>query len=273
MNRKKLIFLLPGLLLVNFSFSQVNFLGKPGYISTPSASWQEERQLGITFSHLPGDYSVFKPAREENKVNLYSVRAGFTSFMEVNLSIAYRPLLAERIGVGDRQLDFRFRLFKETENRPAIVLGWTPPGSVSPVLAHDYLVATKNLETQIGKFNFSLGWGSPYLFFIDKEKDGFFNSLQVVKKSELSEKKPRFNQNDYLDGFFGGFSYMPVDFGGLTFEYDTATFNAGVFIKAWEWLYLQAYTFEGKAWAYTFSTQFKLDFSPKALRQYEKNLD
>jgi len=239
-------------------------MGKPGYMTTPSADWLEGKQLGFTFSYLPNEYSIFKTPVNKNTLNFYNVRASLTSFMEVNLSIAHRPQIPDKVGVGDRQLDFRFRLLKEKEFWPALVLGWTPPGSVSPVLAHDYLVATKHFITPVGNFSASLGYGSPYVLV--RKPQGKFLELQIKKKEEYKGVK-------YLTGFYGAASYMPVNFGGIMIEHDTQTFNTGIFVKYNEWLYLQAYTFEGKKIALTTSINLSLDFSPKALRKYEKDLD
>ncbi|WP_262712789.1 YjbH domain-containing protein [Gillisia hiemivivida] len=244
--------------------AQVNIMGKPGYMTTPSAEWFDQKPVGFTFSYVPTEYSLFESPVDKNTINFYNVRASFTSFMEVNLSIAYRPQISDKIGVGDRQLDFRFRLLKEKEYWPAIVIGWTPPGSVSPILAHDYLVATKHFNTSFGKFSTTLGYGSPYVFV--KKPEGNFLDLSIEKKDEFLKAK-------YLTGFYGGFSFMPVNFAGIMMEYDTKTINAGAFIKIKDWLYLQAYTFEAKEIAFTTSVNFSLDFAPKTLRSYEKDLD
>ena len=254
----------PFLFFTNNIQSQVNIMGKPGYMTTPSAEWLDGKQLGFTFSYVPNEYSLFETPINKNTLNFYNVRASITSFMEVNLSIAHRPQIPDKVGVGDRQLDFRFRLLKEKELWPALVLGWTPPGSVSPILAHDYLVATKHFNSSIGNFSASLGYGSPYVL-VRKPKGKFFD-LQIKNKEDFRGIK-------YLTGFYGAASYMPVEFGGIMMEYDTQSFNTGIFVIYKEWLYLQAYTFEGKKIAFTTSINLSLDFSPNTLRKYAKDLD
>ena len=243
---------------------QVNFLGKPGYIAIPSAEIEEDRPLGLSFSYLPDAYSIFNSPGDRNIVHFYNARLGFTSFMEMNLSIAHRPLMSEQIGVGDRQLDFRFRLLRERKYLPALLLGWTPPGSTSPVMAHDYLVATKNFITGFGKFSVSGGYGSPYIF--KKEEGGDALDLEVLKKIDFFEGK-------YLTGFFGGISYEPVAYGGVLLEYDTQTINAGLYLKPLPWIVLQGYSYEGREFAFTVAAHFPLNFAPRALRRYEKELD
>lgn len=250
---------------INAAYPQVNFLGKPGYMTTPTAGWEEERQLGLSFSYLPWEYSIFRPVSKANDSFFYSVRAGFVSFMDVNLSIAYRPDLSDEVGIGDRQLDFRFHLFKEGVIRPSVVVGWTPPGSVSPVLAHDYLVLSKNIHF-LGNFQVTAGYGSPFILQRDKSIDGFFQSFLLKKKNE-------FGRSDYLQGIFGSIAYNPVDFAGLMVEYNTNTYNAGIFISIADQYYLQVYSLEGKSWALNIAAQFRLDLYPKALRRYEKDMD
>lgn len=243
---------------------QVNFLGKPGYIATPSAEWMEERPLGLSFSYLPDEYSIFNTPGDRNIVHFYNARMTFASFMEMNVSIAHRPLMSDKIGVGDRQLDFRFRLIKEKKYFPAIVLGWTPPGSVSPVMAHDYVVATKNFYTGFGRISLSGGYGSPYI--IKRKSGGDALDLEVMKKIDFQGGK-------YLTGFFGGITYEPFSFAGVMLEYDTQTLNAGAYLKPLPWLLLQGHTFEGKEFGFSVSGNFPLNFAPRVLRRYEKDLE
>ena len=247
-------------------YSQNNFLGKPGFMTIPTADWKDAHELGFSYGYIPKEYSpdifiVGEPAR----VDVYSVRVAFTSFMEVNFGIFYRPELSDEIGVGDRQLDFRFRLLKEKEYWPAIVLGWSPPGSHAPFMSHDYIVATKNFQSNVGKFQLSLGYGSPYVLYRNAGDDNeFWKSLRFIKKRE-------FFNNHYLTGVYGGLSYEPLSFLGASLEYNTSTINAGIYAKLWdEHIMLQAYTFEGKELAFNINLQFSLNFLPRSLRRYEK---
>jgi len=247
-------------------YTQNNFLGKPGYMTIPTADWKDGRELGFSYGYIPKEYSydifIFD---EPAQVNVYSVRVALASFMEVNFGAFYRPDLRDEIGVGDRQLDFRFRLMREKEYWPSIVLGWSPPGSRAPFMSHDYLVATKNFNSNFGKFQVSLGYGSPYVLTRDGDDDNeFWKSLRFIKKEE-------FYNNHYLTGVYGGVSYEPLSFLGASVEYNTSTINAGVYAKLWdEHIMLQAYTFEGKEIAFNVNLQFSLNFLPRSLRRYEK---
>ena len=245
--------------------SQINFMGKPGLMMTPGTTWEEDYHLGANFAVIPWEYSLFENFTELNTTQFYSVRAGFSSFMEVNLSIAHRPKMADKIGVGDRQIDFRFRLLKEKKYQPALVIGLSVPGSTSPVMHHDYLVLSKGFETRYGFFKANLGYGSPLVVRKLPGKDNFFNSLHLDRKKDL-------RSGNYLNGFFGGLSYMPISFGGLMLEYDTRTWNMGGFLKIRDRFYAHIFNFEASSsWGISFSAQFPLDIKPKSLRDAKHN--
>lgn len=249
------------------AFAQVNIMGKPGYINNPSAEWFSEQQLGFSFSYIPDSYSLFKMGSNKNAINFYNVRASLTSFMDVNLSLAYRPEMKERIGVGDRQLDFRFRVFTERKYMPSIVVGLTLPGSRLPILAHDYIVATKNMDTKVGAFQVSIGYGMTRLWDRERQEDNeFWKSLRYIDKKSLY-------RNDYLYGAFGAISYHPVKFGGVMMEYDSNTINASIFVKPLNWMLLQLNTYEAKEWAFSAGLNFSLNNKPNFLRRYENKLD
>src|SRR5690606_17617908 len=164
---------------------QVNFLGRPGFMTTPSAAWEEERQLGLSFGYLPNEYSIFRSAGDLNDTYFYSARVGLVSFMDVNLSFAHRPKMAEDVGLGDRQLDFRFPRLKETKYLPPLAVGATPPRSVSPVVTQDYLAATKDISTGLGTVRMTGGYSSPYVIVKDRNQENFFTALELARKEDL----------------------------------------------------------------------------------------
>lgn len=237
-------------------------MGKSGAVSTPTAMWLEEQPLGFSLSRLPGEYSMF--TREiGDDVYFYNARLNFTSFLAANLSIAYRREKAEqnRLGIGDRQFDLRFRLLKEKEWLPAVVIGITPPGSAAPYLSHDYIVLTKNFDHSLGDLQISAGYGSPYVFRREKNSDSYFDVFL--------EKKSDFLDTNYLSGFFGSIIYKPVTWSGLMLEHDSNTVNAGLFVTPLKWLSLQLTSYELKEFSYSAAVNFKLDFLPQKLRTNE----
>lgn len=247
---------------------QVNIFGKPGVISTPTAEWNEEKPLSLSFAYMPEEYShqiLEEAAVAGQSFRFFNARINLTSFMDIGLTIGYRPEIAERMGIGDRQMDVRFRLLKETASRPSIVLGWTPPGSASPILAHDYLVLTKSFDTRAGDLTVSAGYGSPYVFWKNPDHDNIWDYFNIEKKRSADVP------NRYLSGFFGSLKYSPVSFGGLSLEYNSETLNAGAYVNYKDWFYLQGYTFEGREWGFSFSAHIPLDLPPRSIRRHEKS--
>lgn len=234
-------------------------MGKPGAINTPSAEWLDETPLGFSLANLPGDYSMFSRETGDNVI-FYNARINLTSFFAANVSIAYRAEKAEqnKLGIGDRQLDLKFRVIKEKDFLPAVVVGWTPPGSAAPYLSHDYIVLTKNIKASLGNIRLSAGYGSPYVFRRKKDSGSYFD-IFVEKKSD-------FLNANYLTGFFGSMVYEPVTWGGILLEHDSNTVNAGLFVTPLKWFTVQLTTYEFKQFSYVAGLNFQLDLLPKKLR-------
>src|SRR5690606_27099366 len=109
-----LCLLLLGLLATSSLQGQVNIFGKPGVITTPSAEWKEEKPLGLSFAYLPKEYShqvmVSRTSSEGGDAfHFYNARIHLTSFIDIGLTIGYRPSLSDVAGIGERHMDIRFR--------------------------------------------------------------------------------------------------------------------------------------------------------------------
>lgn len=127
--------------------AQVNVLGKPGQVLTPSAQWDTLRQVGVTFAFIPDSYAINNFIKvHRGPEHIYGVRLPITGFLEVNLNFTRKPKIPDRIGVGDRHIDIRVHLLKEKTVLPSLVLVLTPPEGVSTYLAQDLIVATKNVD-------------------------------------------------------------------------------------------------------------------------------
>lgn len=243
--------------------AQVNAVGKPGLIMTPNTDWMEQRQLGLGFSYIPQAYAINGFMNSYHNEHLYSVRVGMTDWMEIYLNVTRVPALSDQIGIGDRHMDFRFRLLKEDTYGFSAVLILSPPGSFNQFLNHDALVLGKKMSIgPDGTLSFSGGYGIPYLL-----TGRFLNGLSGF---QLGFKSKSENGMNYLNGFFGGFSWSWKELLGLQAEYDSRSFNAGIFLRPRPWIVLQGHTFEFKDWGATVSLHFPLDHSPKELRSHEK---
>ena len=239
------------LLLATFQYSkaQVSVYGKPGLVSIPTAEWFENKPFGVSYAFVPDAYAsdLFRTNLEapKNRARIVGFRAQFTSFFEVGFNLTQRLEIKDRIGIGDRHMDARFRILKENNKRPSLVLGVTVPFSQAPVVNHDYIVATKT----IGNFKLSLGYGSPYQMQTG-DNSNLFRSIKF-------EAKDSPQGNDYLVGFFGGAFYQLSDNLGITTEYNTNTINTGVFYKH-DFFIIQLNSFEFKALSLSLSSHFSL---------------
>lgn len=263
------IHLLFGLCLIwihTDAYPQVNVMGKPGHIMTPSAYWQEGKHLGVSFAYVPTSYAINRfMGTLDHAENIYSVRLALTDFLEVNLNITRIPAISHRIGIGDRHLDVRIKLLKEKKVLPALSLILSPPGSIAPHISHDVLVASKKFDMRsAGDIAITGGYGLP--FYIGRASKnsggGIWNRYPIIKKSE--------NGNNYLDGFFGAVVWHPWDFLSVMAEHDSRNINLGAAIKIKDWLLLQGHSYQGKKFGFSIAMDLPLDFEPKELRSYGK---
>ena len=246
--------------------AQVNVLGKPGHILTPSAQWDTLRQVGVTFAFLPDNYAINNFIKDHRgPEQIYGVRFPITKFLEINLNFTRKPKIPDRIGVGDRHIDLRVHLVKERKIFPSLVLVVTPPEGVGTFLSQDFIVATKNLSVgDMGRLRFSGGYASPYFYQYSRIYD---NRRGFRKKSEMG--------NYYLSGFFGSFQWQPWEFIGVMVEHDSQRVNSGVFVQWKERIFLQGNLYGNRELGATTSVRFPLDFSPFELRRFSRknNLD
>lgn len=241
---------------------QVNVLGKPGHVLTPSAQWDTLRQVGVSFGILPESYSINNfMGRQVGPEHIYGVRLPLTAFLEVNINFTRKPELADRIGVGDRHIDVRIHLLNESRLLPSVVLVLTPPEGVSTYLSQDLLVATKNIVLGgAGTLRISGGYSSPYFYRTSKSNIG--SSKAITRKTSVG--------NNYLNGFFGSLQWQPWEFLGVMVEHDSQKINTGMFLQWKERIYIQGNLIDNKEFGITSSVRFPLDFAPFELRRYVK---
>jgi hypothetical protein len=242
------------------ALAQVNVLGKPGQVLTPSAQWDSLRQVGFSFGTLPERYSVNNFMRRHvGPEHIYGVRLPITGFLEVNINFTRKPELADRIGVGDRHIDVRVHLLKEKRILPSLVLVLTPPEGESTYLSQDLLVATKNIPLgTAGRLRVSGGYSSPYFLRVSETSGG--EPRGIARKTSLG--------NEYLNGFFGSLQWQPWEFVGLMVEHDSQKINTGMFVQWRERFYLQGNFIDNRALGITASVRLPLDFAPFELRRY-----
>ena len=134
-----------------------------------------------------------------------------------------------KLGLGDRQLDFRYLVLKEKPVQPSLAVILSTPTSISPTLLTHAVVATKNLRIskQIN-MEFSVGYGSPYHVYrkgSTLENYGLFANMALEKKSLYGYHK------HYLEGPFGGLALQLRNNYGFLLEYDSKNVNVGIYTK------------------------------------------
>lgn len=130
----------------------------------------------------------------------------------------------ERDGIGDRQLDLRYQILKETDRKPSLALIISSPFTIDAALQTHVLVATKTFKKHNISIRPSIGLGSPYYLYRDENNlnnGNVFSELTFQKKSE-----DRYN-NKYLVGFFGGIKCTFYQNYHLLAEWDGQKINAG----------------------------------------------
>ncbi|EKB47905.1 hypothetical protein B879_03493 [Cecembia lonarensis LW9] len=248
----------------HLGFGQVNVLGRPGHVMTPSADWTDENNFGLNVSYLPENHAINFFMGDYFREIIYGFRLGFTDFLELNFNITYLPD-RDRIGIGDRHADVRLRILKENEKFPALVLILTPPGSAANFLSHNALVATKHFDVGIGDFSFTLGYSLPYMFEVSRGIGSNLlgdRSLALVSKKDLNIR--------YLNGLFSAFVWTPYSWLGIMGEYDGSALNGGLFLKYKELAVIQLNAYSFREIGGSFGLSFPLNFDMKELRKYEK---
>ncbi len=245
-------------LFVTASFSQVNILGKPGYILVPSAEWDKKPGFTMFAGYLPIENTINTSTFFNYDGLYYGGRVGLTSFLEVSLNITYH-FEKERVGVGDRQMDARFLLKRESKNLPAVAIILSVPLESNNLIAYNAISLTKNLRI-LGQTTLQLtgGYGSPY--FLGTPYD---RSLDFYPKLDVG--------NEYLNGFFGGMSWKPWSWLGFMADYDSRDFNAGLWIGYKDRLGMQLNLYGMENLGGTAYLRIPLNQEQRELRKYRKS--
>lgn len=222
-------FWLPFVFLLSYHLvtAQVNIAGKKGLLFIPTAEEAEDGVFTLSAVTIPPSYSF---TRQNQLYGNVIYVAGLTvlprldiQFQFINL---YRTANAPKIplGLGDRQLDFRYLLVRETEKRPSVALSATFPFSKLAPTSSTALVATKTWrqekEVQIQG---SLGYGLPIYFFRDESNLNNYNFTTLMRVGTKNA------ETDYLVGIFGGVKLSYRQKVGVMGEWDGQHANVGVY--------------------------------------------
>ena len=194
------------LLFVAFSRAQ-STTGTRGLVKAPTARMYADGTLAIGAAFIPPGYHKRTFGRKKGDI---VPNAGLNTFITVNffpfMEIMFRythelnlPIAPITQYFPDRSFTARFKLFNETENRPAITMGLqdvvglfdtqAASGGPTPNFASTYIVASKMLKYKNLRIDTTLGFGSDIRDIPAKEFKGFFGGIEIstpnIKNTEL----------------------------------------------------------------------------------------
>ncbi len=182
--------------------------GTTGLFHIPTAEMMPDRTFMAGLHHKPAEYSLYGRGIHDNRAGFVTV----TFLPRVELMFRYTYMLGvDRSSTTsgpfmDRMVAGRLLILRETNTRPALLLGVHDPGMTMEVAANkhfgaNYLVSSKNLAAGV----FSAGLHMGYAFDIRNE------------------------ETQVLDGLFGGvsISYQQIPWFQIMAEHDSFRWNAG----------------------------------------------
>ncbi|MCF2519143.1 YjbH domain-containing protein [Dyadobacter sp. CY351] len=224
--------------------AQSNISGKPGLIYIPTARYVPDGNMEIGLHFFPSNYGF--NSDNQNPGRVLSMNLTVLPRFDININVlqlfstASNPV---KLGLGDRQLDFRYLLLKESKTRPSLAFITSTPTSISPTLLTHALVATKHFNVaKQWDAEVSAGYGSPYHVYrkgSTLDNYGLFANMAFEKKEAYAYHKR------YLEGPFGGLSLTYRSKIGLMLEYDSQHINAGIYVKALKNWVIQAAVLNG----------------------------
>ena len=216
-------------------FLTTSSIGGVGIIETPTARFREDGTMTIGMSaSVPFNRSYFviqALPRVEFTVKYNQIDAEPNNPLE--RWVKWFRFTGGSYTGRDKSFDARFKIFDETEKRPALAIGLTDLAGTNK-FASEYLVASKSM----GNFDVSMGLG----FGAMGTRGHIENPLgwisdQFKRERGMSEGMGgTFNINDWFrsekTAFFGSIQYAtPVDNLNLQIEYDSKDFDKLFFTK------------------------------------------
>lgn len=252
-------FWLPFVFFMQFqtSVAQVNIAGKKGLMLIPTAEASADGTFTFSALTVPPPYSFVRQNQLYGNV-IYV--AGLTVLPRLDIQFQFINLYptnnAPRLpqGLGDRQLDFRYLLVKETKKRPSVAIAATFPFSKFAPTSSTTWVATKTWRADKDvQIQLSAGYGLPVYFFRDESNLNNYNFTTLMR---VGKKNP---ETDYLAGEFGGVKVSYRHKVGVMSEWDGQKVNVGAYAVVGQRLILQAALLAGKqlGWGVTYQTPLR----------------
>jgi len=230
------------------SFSQNTLGGMHGHLIVPDANTFKKNSLVIGFTQYPGKHLYINRADRNGRKNneqYYFATINFLPWLDLTLNVARIVNVESQLnGIGDRSINVKMRLLKETEKLPSIALALEVPGGNNNWFASNALIVTKTWN----KLTLTGGYGLPYV--LKRKITGAIGTKQYY--GSIFDLKISGKLNQYLNGPLAAASYNfsfkknwklnPI------IEFDGKKVNAG--IKAsWKWVNWYAYAPGLNSWS------------------------
>ncbi len=209
---------------------------------TPSALALQDGDFRFGYNYNPIRYGL--RGRNKNPERIWFAHLAILPRLEVTatlLQMIDSDVRDVSEGIGDRSMDIRYLLMKETNKRPSLALIMTVPFTIDGAMLTHVLVATKNF-TLNKEFSaeVSAGYGSPYFIYRDNKGKGTSVNSTFLSNFVLQKKSTSRYKNHYLEGPFGGVALHYQRKIGFMLEYDSKHVNVGVYATLFRKWTLQA---------------------------------
>ena len=178
-------------LVVSGVVSAQSVAGTSGLIHIPSARMLEDGQLVLGAAYIPKPYFQRYDRRNNPGLNTY-ITLGFLPFIEVMFRYTHElnlPVNPETRYFPDRMFTIRGRLLKEKKYLPSIVLGLQDASAIfgdtclsCSNYSAIYFVGSKNIKSDFGNFDLSVGYAFDFLELKSKDYMGVFGGFFIYSK-------------------------------------------------------------------------------------------
>ncbi|MFC0181215.1 YjbH domain-containing protein [Pseudarcicella hirudinis] len=236
-----------------------------GLINIPTANPSTDGFFRIGYNYNPRKYGLRRTGRNDEQV--FFVNLAISKRLEINvnfLKLISNDKSGIKDGLGDRQIDIRYLIAKESKTFPAIALIMSSPFTIDAALLTHVIVATKHFDLSTDwSLETSLGYGSPYFVYrdVNLENVDIFSGFKWEKKSDYVYN------NGYLVGAFGGVNLKYKNIVGLMAEWDSQKANVGCYVKPWKRLTLQGALLNGNQVMFGGSYTVSLLKTPKRIEK------
>ncbi len=198
--------------------AQRNFLGKPGLIRIPSASYSEVRDnVFFQVSRMPIEYRINNFMNKPAEEMFYTAQIQPLPWVGVNFVLT-RPVEIPRIGIGDRHLDLQFFVLNEKKHGLDLSLIVSPMLGSSFIDHNSVIISKKFIISSDFKLQGTVGYGLESVYKKPLNRFKFEdNGLQWIPKSMFG--------NFYLSGFFAGSQLTFREKVFFSAEFDSQYFN------------------------------------------------